>query len=261
MLRVRLFDPIPALNRCMLSVEVPEMWGRNVQEVSIDLPKIFISICPYRYMKKNTLVYLDENLVKSAKSHDLNISRITEDALRSRLFPILSSGERQLDFEGHMDKLKKDERCYFLPFMIDNLRLKNIGPFEEIELSFDGGINTILGPNESGKTMIIKSLARGFGLFEPTFGSFLKSGEEKGCVKIGISGENCIKADYGISEGKVEVNGHIKSILLDEPVNFLNQENKEEFIGWIRKRFDCQVILATIDENMAKLGDEVIELQ
>ena len=232
-----------------------------MREVNIDLPKIFISICPYGLMKKNTLVYLDENLVKSAKSHDLNISRITEDALRSRLFPILSSGERQLDFEGHITKLKKDERCYFLPFVIDNLRLKNIGPFEEIELSFGRGINTILGNCGTGKTMIIKSLARGFGLFEPIFGSFLRSGEEEGCIKIEISGENCIKTDYRIREGKVEVNEHIKSILLDEPVNFLNQENKEEFIRWIRKRFDCQVILATIDENMAKLGDEVIELQ
>ena len=235
--------------------------GRNVQEVNIDLPKIFISICPYEYMKKNTLVYLDENLVKSAKSHNLNISRITEDALRSRLFPILSSGERQLDFEGHINELKKDERCYFLPFVIDNLRLKNIGPIEEIELSFGGGINTILGYNATGKTIIIKSLAKGFGLFEPSFGSFLREGEEEGCIKIGISGENCIKIDYKISEGKVEENEHIKSILLDEPANFLNRENKEKFIRWIRKRFDCQVILVTVDENMAKLGDEVIELQ
>ena len=49
-----------------------------------------------------------------------------------RLFPTLSLEERQLDFESHIKELQNDGRCYFLPFRIEKIRLKNIGIFDDV---------------------------------------------------------------------------------------------------------------------------------
>jgi hypothetical protein len=50
---------MPALNRRMLLVEVPEVWDRNVQEVNIDLPKIF----KIKRIKKNLLDESEKDLI------------------------------------------------------------------------------------------------------------------------------------------------------------------------------------------------------
>jgi hypothetical protein len=114
--------------------------------------------------KKNTLLYLDEKLVKLAKKHNLNMSHLAEAAIRSQLLPILSVRERQLDFHQHLKDLKEEGYCYELPQTIRAIKLKNMGPIEKLELNLVKGVNVILGPNASGKSIIIRAIANAFGL-------------------------------------------------------------------------------------------------
>ena len=135
---------------------------------------------------------------------------------------------------------------------------KNIGVFDDVEIFFDKDVNIIFGRNATGKTTIIRSLAKAFGFFGSTLGHFLKHGKDRGKIKIRVSKERNLVIQYKLSGGDVEVREHIKSMLLDEPADLLDQRNKREFIEWVKERFNCQIIIATHDKNMVDIGDKVI---
>jgi len=118
-------------------------------------------------MKKNTLLYLDSNLVERAKRENINISRLAEDALREALkitVPrtareylqrVLGDAGRELAFYGE---------AYLVPFQIESLRLENVGPFAEFEIEFSkDSINVIYGSSGSGKSIIVRSILLAFG--------------------------------------------------------------------------------------------------
>jgi hypothetical protein len=118
-------------------------------------------------MKKNTLLYLDDELVKTAKLQNINISQATENALRQ----ILDFSKPQ-STEEHLAKLfsevgKEDSpygETHLLPFQVKSIKLSNIGPFKTFETEFsENGVNVIIGENESGKSVLIRSILFAFG--------------------------------------------------------------------------------------------------
>ena len=118
--------------------------------------------------KKNTLVYLDSDLVERAKRENLNISRLTEEALKQAL-----QIERPRTAQEHLRKLLADVgnessfygETYLLPFQIQSLKLTRVGPFDNFEAHFSrNSINLIHGLCGSGKSTIIRSILYAFGI-------------------------------------------------------------------------------------------------
>lgn len=239
-------------------------------------------------VKKNTLLYLDEDLVKLAKKLDLNISQITEMALKSRILPMLPSSERRElerrlrieDFDNYLEDLKKRKMCFFLRIGIKGLQLKNIGPFDDEKFSFTRGLNVVYGLNGSGKTTILNSILEAFGygglkrehskLFEDFFGSdldeffyapSLKYKKKEGEIKLRFYSKG-ISVKYSSSESgrTCFAKANVKSILLDEPTAIFDSILKKKFIKWLKKKYKCQIILATHDKNLKKYADRVIAL-
>jgi len=100
-------------------------------------------------MKKNTLLYLDGDLVERAKRENINISQLAEDALRQALNinsprtahefirRVLADAGRENAFRGE---------AYLLPFRIESLKLENVGPFNRFEAEFSRDtLNFIFG--------------------------------------------------------------------------------------------------------------------
>ena len=201
-------------------------------------------------MKKNTLLYLDKRMVTLAKKFDLNISQITENALKSRLYPYVSAGERQLFFFGHVEELKKQGSCFFLPAGIKSLQIKKVRLFKDLKLSFSRSVNIVYGPNASGKTILIKIIASVNQLLEKTNKKKIK----KVRIEFSPKSEIAIKY-YGKKTDKDEC------ILLDEPVHLLEKKHKKQFLDWLKKEYDNQVILITVDEKFSKMIGKPIILK
>ena len=120
----------------------------------------YLNICN---MKKNTLLYLDARLVAKAKQYNLNLSKITEYAVKSHLFPMLSIGEKaEADFWEYLKDLEKEKCAFFLPVRIKKIKLANIGPINDLTIGFKK-FNIVTGKNASGKTTLIRSIAYIFG--------------------------------------------------------------------------------------------------
>jgi ATPase subunit of ABC transporter with duplicated ATPase domains len=113
-------------------------------------------------MKKNTLLYLDSVLVERAKQENINISGLTEEALKHALekfHPRTAHEYVQRVLADSGRGLAPYGEAYLLPFQIASLKLENIGLFTDFDISFrKNEINVIYGQNASGKTTIIRSI-------------------------------------------------------------------------------------------------------
>jgi hypothetical protein len=151
-------------------------------------------------MKKNTLLYLDGDLVEKAKRENINISRLAEDALKQALniSPPRTARDylqRVLEDAGRESTLYGE--AYLLPFQIESLRLENVGPFQRFEAEFSRDlVNVIFGLGESGKSIIIRSILLAFGrrhkYFQTSDGGkvTLKLFPDQGLVSVTTSVEN-----------------------------------------------------------------------
>lgn len=157
---------------------------------SLALSAKSLSICPYvlstMKRKKNTLLYLDSDLVEKAKRENINISRVAEDALRKTLDikwrPATPREHLQKIFETADERDEGIRETYFLPFQIESITLSNIGPFREFEGHFSpNGVNIIYGPNGSGKSIILRAILFAFGRRHKYFGKRQSGG---GTVKL-----------------------------------------------------------------------------
>lgn len=204
--------------------------------------------------KKNTLLYLDESLVSSAKQHNLNLSEVAEAAIRSQLAPQLSQRELQLDFRQHLDDLKKQGQCYILPQMIKTIKIENIGPIEKLELNFAKGINIVIGRNATGKTALIKTLAYAFGVLSSPKPYYTLRHEAK-TAEFSVE-PYAEKIRMTCQRGKYETTilRENTCVLLDEPVLLLTKEDKRRFLAWVNKEFN-QVIITSIDEEFSKFSN------
>ena len=128
----------------------------------------YVHMHVYAMKKKNTLVYLDSDLVQRAKRENINISRLTEEALKQALEIEVPRTARE-----HLRKLLAEVgseislygETYLLPFQIQYLRLTKVGVFDNFEAHFNiNSINLIQGPCGSGKSTIIRSILCTFGV-------------------------------------------------------------------------------------------------
>lgn len=99
--------------------------------------------------KKNTLLYLDENLVQQAKAQGLNLSEVAENAIRYEL--ILE----RVRFKP--DKALEEAKKLYIPIRIKSFSVKKLGPIEEFSSRVDKTA-ILVGPNGSGKTLLLKKL-------------------------------------------------------------------------------------------------------
>jgi post-segregation antitoxin (ccd killing protein) len=195
-------------------------------------------------MKKNTLLYLDDELVKTAKLQNINISRVTENALKQ----ILEFSKPQTT-EEHLAKLfseagKEDSpygETHLLPFQIKSIKLTDIGPFKTFETEFsENSVNVISGANESGKSVLIRSILYAFGSNHRYF-----TGE--------TVGEGEIELVLYPGQGLVKISGDQPSrgyqcIVIDDTFLRLSVEVITPLMGELEK-LGIQIILTTTNAN------------
>ncbi|PIT97506.1 hypothetical protein COT77_01090 [Candidatus Berkelbacteria bacterium CG10_big_fil_rev_8_21_14_0_10_41_12] len=106
--------------------------------------------------------------------------------------------------------------------LVLNLKLRNIRIFEKKEIGFDQGANLIVGPNGSGKTTIIESIALfGFGQLQSVKNDFwaVSRGEDVGRIELESDFSD---ASVAILEGK-------KIIKIKD-----NKQPLSELIGYLK---------------------------
>ncbi|MEM2112147.1 MAG: AAA family ATPase [Candidatus Bathyarchaeia archaeon] len=120
------------------------------------------------FMKKKTLLYLDSDLVEKAKKENLDISKLTEEAIKETLKVTIPKTARDYLQIILAEAGREDARyceVHLLPFQIESLRLEDVGPFKEFEAKFKkGALNVIYGPCGSGKSTIVRAILLAFGI-------------------------------------------------------------------------------------------------
>lgn len=245
-------------------------------------------------MKKNTLLYLDEDLVRLAKKLNINISRLAEEALKEKLLSLLPKSEKKLleksimtHFFDHLHHLREEGYCYFLRIPIKEVKIKNIWKIDSLILSFTKGLNIIYDPEEKAKNIVINGILETLGRSKPVglseeskalgeiFGKMddlffhpdLKRGEFLRLLQVGRwkrDGEIRLKFFDGeivVNYSSGERETRVKSILLDEPVLTFNKRLKEKFIKWLRKNYKCQIIIGTKDKDLVKFAENLIDFR
>jgi len=187
--------------------------------------------------KKNTLLYLDEELVQLAKGFEINMSEVAEVAIREKVFPLMSAGGRALLFDLLLEDLKKNGECFTLPCAVKGVRLKNVGPLEELDAKFVRGVNLVLGGNASGKSSLICAIACAMGqsVWRPPSVTLDK---KQMAVEIELF-EPMAGAEPD------------RCILLDEPLARVadpDEKHKAKFVQWLSKKYQ-QAIIASTDKS------------
>ena len=208
--------------------------------------------------KKNTLLYLQEDLVELAKRMNLNISELAEAALREELLPMLSAGSRILvHIELYLKDLAKTGHCFFLPLAVKRLEMKNIGPIGSISMDFGPGLNVIKGNCATGKSTILRSMAMAFGVFSPERGHMLSREKGKGHVKITTySDKRVVEFDRDSQNGKKGVG----CLLLDDALARLDTVKAKKFITKLREKYPGQIIMTTVRDDFEPAGAKVFRL-
>ncbi len=201
-----------------------------------------MSIC---MKKKNTLLYLDEILVNEAKKRKVNISKITEDALKHYLFQTMSDEEeKSIDFGPFLQNLREEKRCFFLPFELKSLHVVNIGTIKMLHTQLKK-INLFVGDSNTGKTTLIRCITHMFSLAEPNIEQLLGTFANVSGIYLDVIPENpltlkLVKRKNG-APSKEET---MKCILLDDPGIGLNKETYKMLLNYLR-RLDKQIIMTT----------------
>lgn len=209
-----------------------------------------MSIC---MSKKNTLLYLDENLVKTAKKRNLNISKISEGAIKHHLFTYLSYGEQAtIDFKQYIETLKEEKRCFSLPFRLEQIDISQIGAIENLKTNF-GKINIFIGDSDSGKTTLVRCIAYMFGFTELNIEHLLKSDMMSGEISLNIDSSNSLVMKLKRSNyGAVTSDDITRCILLDDPGDRLDGRNFIMLLEYLKNR-DSQIIMTSLPRR--ELGE------
>ncbi|MHA1756013.1 MAG: AAA family ATPase [Promethearchaeota archaeon] len=209
-------------------------------------------------MKKNTLLTLDSDLVNYAKRMKVNISELAENALKKKLIPVMSSGERMiLNIESYLKEMEDMNYCFFLPFPIKKLELKNVGPISSLSANFSKGINIIKGDNGSGKTILLRAIAMAFDKFRPEREIMLKRDEKEGYLKISTyEHEPQLKFDEKNKKGTFKTG----CLLLDDGVGRLNPEKYKPFIEKLKEKYPIQIIMTMTRKGIDIPNSKIIEI-
>ncbi len=196
-------------------------------------------------MKKNTLLYLDEDLVRSAKKNGMNISKVTETTIRSLLYPYLSMGElAALNFDKYLEHLEEEGKVHYLPFKIKCLSAKNIGPIKEVDFMFKNK-NILVGANASGKTILLNAIAHSFGK------------KDKNLIHASSDKKSKLKLEFEGKDMSIETNFQkdYKCMLIDDGIGMLSEEPLNKFLKYLLK-LDYQVILTAAKFPESKVSGD-----
>ena len=182
------------------------------------------------------------------------MEEIAENALKQRMFPMLSYG-LSVDFNSYLNTLEKDGKCFFLPFQIKKIHIKNVGVHSDLKLNF-GAHNIIQGYHGSGKSSLIKFIAKTFGYDKTSFLNLLSSDQNPHVINIKIKPENNIDLTFDKQKpGEFTENRTTRSVILDEPLDRLSSSLKKEFFQYLRD-LNIQIILTCTPDDMIELPDE-----
>lgn len=159
-------------------------------------------------MKKKTLLYLDSDLIEKAKKENIDISKLTEEAVKDALKVTIPKTARDY-LQIILTEAGREDAHYcevhLLPFQIESLRLENVGPFKEFEAKFKKDtINVIYGLCGSGKSTIVKAILMAFGIHHKYFFSKTVNGKitlklvpEQDSINVMVNKENPFDATKG----------------------------------------------------------------
>lgn len=176
-------------------------------------------------MKKNTLLYLEKNLVEKAKKSNINISTIAEDALREAL----NEHRDRTDPSYIYENLNKT----FLPYRIKKITIKDYAMFKNASFSFKD-TNLITGMNASGKTLLLKALQG----------------------KVGSNGDIAVEIS---SKTKKTTKDFMECVLIDNAFSRLDKGQPQKLLKWIKTKLKGKQLIITSRtemkgfENMIKL--------
>jgi hypothetical protein len=180
--------------------------------------------------RKNTLLYLDSELVKRAKSKGVNISEIAEKAIWSSLH----EGNMGFNPREYLEKLFNEELAFLIPFRLESIKLNNIGPVKALDAKFDD-FTMFMGENGTGKTAIINAI----------YSATTNTGEveESGNIKIKTSQTDTV--DIAFKRDRL-LSGY-KCLLIDDAFERLDTESAVKFLFYL-ERLKLQVI-TTVHPN------------
>lgn len=200
--------------------------------------------------KKNTLLYLDENLVGLAKEMNFNISELAEEAIKTKLN--IDSRNKRFDPEEHLEHLRIKGLAYRIPFNVERIRIKDPLNFKKIDIEFDKK-NILIGKNASNKASILRSILL---FFDNSYSmkdlSTVDLIEKPIEVKVSFKETEKLRSEvYGerIDFGK-------SSILIDGGFEMLDQNSRDNFLKYLLNRRE-QIIIASPAVN-AKLSEHAI---
>jgi hypothetical protein len=143
----------------------------------------------------------------------------------------LSVGEQICsDFGQYLRDLEQEGRCLFLPFQIQNLKVKSIGKFTERTFEFDRGLTVFYGYNGTGKTTLVKAIASVSGDH-----TLLKSGQNDGEIELMLSDGRMLHQD--LFEPR-----RVQCVVLDEAGERLDINHYEMLLHYLRS-LDVQLIV------------------
>jgi len=203
--------------------------------------------------KKNTLVYLDSDLVEKAKRENINISRLTEEALKQVL-----ETETPRTAKEHLRKLLAGVgsesslygETYLLPFQIQSLRLTKVGLFDNFEASFSrNSINVIHGSCGSGKSTIVRSILHAFGIKHRYFDDRVF---REGTISLKLFPKHNSINITGTEGSRNTVRGY-QCLIADDPLERLPKDIIAPFLVELKKLETQVAITASLLIETSKL--------
>ncbi|MCJ7816617.1 MAG: AAA family ATPase [Candidatus Aenigmarchaeota archaeon] len=193
-------------------------WKRSVKIVTVG--------------KKNTLLYMDSDLVRKAKKEGLNMSEIAEQAIRSQLN--IKTG---FDPSEYLNDRWAEDTARFIPMRIKGIELTNIGPIRKARLEFHD-LNIIVGGNATGKTTILTSINYAFN--DARFKNMIiNESAETGEIRLELP-ERTKFFNFKFEKDK---NTYRKCLLLDDAFARLDPERSQKFLDYLKKDVNLQVIM------------------
>jgi len=200
-------------------------------------------------MKKNTMLSLDEELVKKARENNLNISKIAEESLKKNILSRSHFGKKAAeDFGKYLKDLKIGQEIYFLPFKIKSINAEKIGPIKKLNIDLKEK-NLVYGPNASGKSILLRAISSTFGNKE----FFSEWVNENSKIEIELDNEkNKVKTNFKEDP---------KCILIDGSHEVLEGKYFLEFLKYLNK-LKSQIIITglSIPKRINDFGFNLIKL-
>ncbi|HOC78170.1 MAG TPA: hypothetical protein PKO31_05720 [Methanofastidiosum sp.] len=193
--------------------------------------------------KKNTLLYLDENLVELAKEKNFNISEIAEEAIKTKLN--INGYHKMFDPEEYLENLRKKGLAYYIPFRINKIEIENYKFAEKVNIDFREK-NLLEGINGSGKTRIVRSILMFFDNSHRLLG-FSKEACPQGIGEIKIHFDNRGMIGCEVCGERIGLNEGC--IVIDEGLGKLDSDSGIVFLKYLLDRKE-QIIVTTVSSEI-----------